>query len=247
MNIYMYTHAYMHLCLTGRACVGSVASLSSGASAAAAYVLAAVVGGLCALWFQRPFVVMATAVGGAYLVCAGARSPHCRHTTLTLPTHGDPPNGVVRVRVYACVRVCVCVPVWVTKDKAACTGMDVVAEARFQSAMAAILLAVQGVLRGDAEAAVPATSMSFLGTTCIERERDAQTLGCKLHTCVYTHIQTYVLLGLCVWTGLLLSVLWAALSVAGCAIQYNLRGRQLLRRLPCGPYLGSLSVHVRTP
>lgn len=44
----------------------------SQATVAMVYFAAALLGGLSALWFQRPFVVMTTALGGAFIACVGA-------------------------------------------------------------------------------------------------------------------------------------------------------------------------------
>lgn len=51
---------------------GNLVMFESQATVAMVYFAAALLGGLSALWFQRPFVVMTTALGGAFIACVGA-------------------------------------------------------------------------------------------------------------------------------------------------------------------------------
>ena len=64
---------------------GGLVMFESQATVAMVYFAAALVGGLCALWFQRPFVVMTTALGGAFIACVGTS----RIVAVALTTGGD--------------------------------------------------------------------------------------------------------------------------------------------------------------
>ena len=125
---------------------------SSSASAALAYALSAILGGLCALWLQRPFVVMTTAIGGAFLVCVG-------------PSPAGRPQSHARA-LSAGVAFC-----W--PPRTGCTpharpGLDSLLEVRFQAATAVVLLTAQLALNPGAiavaDAAVASPPLGVAGT-----------------------------------------------------------------------------------